>query len=134
MPLNFDLSKIVDASPEGMQFVWPEYDAETNPAVSMNPKVESIIFATMSTGINKITEDNAVEFYSRYRIVCLAANRQPFFSVGDVHKAIGLKTNASSITPAAFKKHVYDIIERDINWKVQQDMKDWNLGKDSDES
>lgn len=133
MSLNFSLGKIVDASPEGMQWVWPEYNAETNPSVPMNPKVESMIFTTMNVGINKITEENAPSFYGRYLMLCRSLKHDPFFTVEDVFKTVGLSTNASSMTDAAFKKHLFSILEREVNWAVSQEMKAMNDASGLDE-
>ena len=125
MSLNFQFNALVD-SDEGMQWVWPEFNAETNPSVPMNPKVESIIFATMSVGINRITEDNAPSFYGRYLMICRALKSNPYFNMEDVYRTVGLTTNVSSMTDAAFKKHVYSILEREVNWIVSQEMKKLN--------
>lgn len=132
MSLNFQFHNITDTN-EGMQFVWPEYDAVSNPNVPMNPKVESIIFATMSTGINKLTEDNVPKFYSRYLMLIRTAGYDAYFSLEDAYKMVGLTTNASSYTDAAFKKHLMGIFEREINWKVSREMKALNDADKLDE-
>lgn len=127
MSLNFQFNAIADTK-EGMQWLWPEYDEETNPAVPLNSKVESIIFNTMSTGINKITIDNYTTFYKRYLMIhrATSSKHDPYLSLEDVYKTIGLTTNASSMTDAAFKKHVLSILEREVDWITSQAMKALN--------
>jgi hypothetical protein len=36
---------------------------------------------------------------------------------------VGLTTNSSSYTDAAFKKAVFSILEREVNWIVSQEVK-----------
>ncbi len=68
-------------------------------------KTEGIIFSTMSVDMQSITEENAIEFYARLRL--LSAVYNGFFydketdqyvapTFEDVRIRIGLKTNAYS--------------------------------------
>jgi hypothetical protein len=68
-------------------------------------KTEGIIFSTMSVDMNSITEDNAIEFYARLKLLSTVYNGffydketnqyvEPTF--GDVQIRIGLTTNAYS--------------------------------------
>jgi hypothetical protein len=67
-------------------------------------KTEYMIFATMSIDMSEITEENAIEFYARLKVVS-AAYDGAWYTEGigwedptyeDVIKRIGLNTNASS--------------------------------------
>jgi hypothetical protein len=55
MALNFDISKIDPAVKHG----------RNGDPKAISLVTETIIFATMNTGIGEITEDNAAEFYAR---------------------------------------------------------------------
>lgn len=89
--------------------MWDENDR-------MLPEVESIIFATMAVGINKITEDNYIEFFRRYVMYRYANNYgEPFFDLAKVQEMIGLSTNASTFTDAAFRKLLTDHLLRAAN-------------------
>ena len=68
-------------------------------------KTEGIIFSTMSVDMNSITEDNAIEFYARLKLLSTVYNGffydketnqyvEPTFE--DVQIRIGLTTNAYS--------------------------------------
>lgn len=68
-------------------------------------KTEGIIFSTMSVDMNSITEDNAIEFYARLKLLSTVYNGffydketnqyiEPTFE--DVQIRIGLHTNAYS--------------------------------------
>lgn len=105
MALNFDTSKMtcdesVLKAMYGQRQVWA-------------PEVESMAFATMAVGINRITEDNADEFYRRYVSWHVAQGRRDAGIVdrATVKQFIGFRTNASTLTPAAFKKRLLERIE-----------------------
>jgi hypothetical protein len=72
---------------------------------------ESLIFGTMFYGINPITESNYVEFYKRHVKDHVAQGREPYLTLEDCHNAVGLGTNASPITPAAFNKKLAGYLE-----------------------
>lgn len=77
---------------------------------------DTLIWATMIVGMREITEANAAEFYARLHIFESLngslvfsfdenGERQPhFITPEDVMKRIGLRTNASTETFAAFTK------------------------------
>ena len=105
MALNFDTSKMtcdesVLKATYGQRQVWA-------------PEVESMAFATMAVGINRITEDNADEFYRRYVSWHVAQGHRDAGIVdrATVAKFVGFRTNASTLTPAAFKKRLLERIE-----------------------
>jgi hypothetical protein len=82
----------------------------------INPLTETLIFATMSVGIGKITEGNWAEFYARLKV--LETIDGPFLRNGDgsewliepadVENHIGLSTNATArdkTRPQWFRDH-----------------------------
>lgn len=82
-------------------------------------KKESLIFATMAVDMGEITEKNYEEFFKRYVMFCDATGQTRYLTLADVKSAIGLHTNVSTSTPAAYKKRLYGIIERhadDVVW------------------
>jgi hypothetical protein len=77
----------------------------------VNPQAqESLIFGTMFLGVNPITEENYKEFYKRHVTFYHAQGWKPYLTLADVHNAVGLATNASQITPAAFKKKLMECL------------------------
>ena len=123
MSLNYDLTKIED-----QDFVWLEWDQVYGPDAKvdkttkyLNPDVESIIFATMNVGVNPITPENYEELYKRYLMLCSASGYKAYFKLEDVKKCVGLSTNASTKTYPAFKKDLFQILEREANWKVKSE-------------
>ena len=66
-------------------------------------KTEALIFATMSIGMNHITDTNANEFYARVKIlegalgsIVYIDGDDYFFTVADIKRRIGLHTNGST--------------------------------------
>lgn len=80
---------------------------------TLNPITESIIFATMSVGINHITEDNAHEFFVRSGATS-AVYGEPLrgwedgnlirrnYTFEEIKQHIGLSTNASVLSLKEF--------------------------------
>lgn len=86
---------------------------------------ETMIFRTMSVGINTITEANAEKFLARSLVVSDVfgtplmdwdAEQEKHvdrdLTYADVHARIGLGTNASNLTDAQFRKRMIEEIER----------------------
>lgn len=92
MSLDFSYGDVVDQS-----VMWDENDR-------MKPEVESLIFNTMTIGINKLTADNYRTFYTRYCMYYASKGYERFYDLAFVKSMIGLHTNASTITDAAFMK------------------------------
>lgn len=81
------------------------------------PKVEATIWGMMSTGVGwELTDANAGKFYARYRIVAKLWGYDPL-EMSDVYKMVGLRTNTSPETDAAWRKRV---IDRDIATSIGQ--------------
>ena len=107
-----------------LTFDWTNTDLSTE---SENDCVlaDSLVWLTMGIGMNEITEANAREFYARasfyekvngpYRFHIDPETNQrvnDYFTVEDIVRAIGLKTNASLMTKAKFYKHMWEVHER----------------------
>lgn len=75
---------------------------------------ESIIFATMPTGINRITMDNFAEMHARYFKLCRVRDWKPDLELEDFRNAVGLRTNASSKTPTAFGKDLLGQLTEEV--------------------
>ena len=89
--------------------------------------LQALCFTTMAVGINEITPENAHEFYTRASFVekVLGASRRGFengkdfpvfYSETDIRRFVGLRTNASRLTDAAFRKNVWESHQR---WNVR---------------
>lgn len=104
MSLNFDTSKIENKEilkeMLGSREVWSQ-------------ETQSMVFATMYLGVPKIADETAGEFYRRYRMYATAQGQpQPgFITENLVRQYIGLTTNASKITNAAFNKVLLDLLQ-----------------------
>lgn len=73
--------------------------------------VDIMAFATIPVGIGRITEKNYEEFYERYVMNMHAHGVHEWMLTQEiVKKFIGFHTNASSMTPAAFRKSCMDIL------------------------
>lgn len=91
-------------------------------------EVESVIWHTMSLGINTLPNDAAVDkFYTRYVMKQMAegVKAPDFLSYNDVWMMKGLKTNASSITDAAFSRQIKIWFEATASFLLE-DAKDAN--------
>lgn len=74
---------------------------------------ERLIYATMSSGLNVITEKNIDEWLFRLKMLYLIlALNVGNITREDLINRIGLSTNASPITRTAFVKKMVDEVER----------------------
>lgn len=98
MALNYELGEIEN---------WKELPEGT---------VQCMVFGTMFTGINRITEKNWREFATRLRM--WETVHGPIRADGELmdpgvaRDFIGLWTNATSLTPAKFAKTLTDSMRR----------------------
>lgn len=103
MSLDYSYKNVVNSD----EVMWDKEDR-------MLPEVQSVIFATMFTGVPVIKdEEAAVKLFTRYCKLQYANNYgEPFFTLALVKKLVGLATNASTITDAEFKKKLLDALDR----------------------
>jgi len=119
MSLDYDLKNIKNF--EDVCFSGP--DPEEEGCVLLESDLHCLIFGTMSTGLNEITEKNIPTWIER----CAALDRIDY-AIGsvinergqrigyvperkDLEKYIGLKTNASPLTTAKFYKSIAESVQ-----------------------
>lgn len=91
---------------------------------------ETLIFTTMAVGINRITERNVDAFIER--VMVLQEVNGPLMTTWDgtsvqprsitaqeIRDRIGLSTNASAMTAAAFRKQVADLVFKNARSKLR---------------
>lgn len=120
MALTYDLTKIKNYKriiyrtiKEGER----DYDPNEK-QYRMKPKWETLILSTMIVGIREITEDNYQQFFNRLHLIETtngsffwkskkdgSLGKPDFYTLEDIQKMIGLKTNASTTTKAQFLKN-----------------------------
>lgn len=101
MSLDFDTTALADQSVTSR---WDEKGVE-----HWSEPTTCIVFATMSVGINHITEENWVKFYERYVAINMSLGYEPgsnYITLEMVRQHIGLKTNASTYTDAEIKRRI----------------------------
>lgn len=100
---------------------WYESKDDATMLERMSVTTNTIIMATMSVGLGSITEKNASEFYMRLHMLetVFGAYRRDgegndhLFTLKEVRAHIGLTTNVSNETNAAFHKRLEKTKRRD---------------------
>jgi len=112
MSLNWDVTNVKGFKELAYEDVGVVYE-DAGGEVRVRRAAESLIFATMFTGINTITEKNVEEFFLRIYMweksfgALRFSNGEPkFFTLKEIVPFIGLKTNASPLTKAQFKNNL----------------------------
>ena len=94
MPLSWSVEKVADHE---------EVTAEGRPWEI----TELLIFTTMGVGIGQITDANAEEFWTRMQVWAMACGHEPLeITLDDIKRRVGLRTNASLKSKAAFSGQV----------------------------
>lgn len=90
----------------------------------MRGEVADVIHLTIPLGMGRLTETNYVTFYRRFVQFCLIKGRD-LKDVEDggvtlelIKKMVGLSTNASNKTDAAFRKDLMHELEDQADWRV----------------
>lgn len=122
MALHWNV-KAIEAR-EGAAFTWP---TDAHGEQRLNGMIECVIWATMFVGIPKITEANAEDFALRLRqwenvAGCISSRSTPI-TAAEVRQCIGLETNASTKSKAAFKANVAQIAERNAREAIAKEAK-----------
>lgn len=79
-------------------------------------KTEVLIMFTIAIGMPKITEDNAAEFWTRVHLyekligpfMYAGGGKKYYFTIEDIHRRIGLSTNATPESPTKWRKRVFE--------------------------
>jgi hypothetical protein len=97
----------------------PFPDPDTG-APQWHPATQALVWLSVHCGYSEITEKNIGEVADRVRVwehavgpTMLASGGPLRVSLDDIHNHIGLRTNASRLTSAQFRKKVMDIITRE---------------------
>jgi hypothetical protein len=123
MSLDWNLTKINN----NLEVCWEKNEDGTD---KLNPVTESLIWLTMGIGMGSITEDNQSDFY------CRVAMYEKLFGTmlsywkdskkvsvpitpEDINNHIGLTTNVSKDTDAAFRKRIVENFVREQKRKFQ---------------
>lgn len=114
MALNWSLKDIKDH--ENVCWIGEGDDSQ------MNPVTESLIFATISIGIPKISKENCTEVFARLTMLetiygppFQAKDGPASYTLEDVRKHIGLGTNATPFTKAKFHGNITRIMRERAN-------------------
>ena len=96
-----------------------------------HPVTETLVFATMAIGMNEITSKNWIEFYQRLRAVERVTgptlwrhmdlpkyDERNYITPLEVYMHIGLHTNASSMSLAKFREHLYFLSCKETHYSV----------------
>lgn len=122
MALTYDLSRVKDAwhgvhsdfedENKGLIFPVPTYTEDDGRLMAMDNIVHSMIFTTMSIGINTVKESNSEQILNRIHFlekvngpIGVGRDERHPFKMEWVERCIGLKTNASLLTKAQFVRN-----------------------------
>lgn len=120
MPLTFDTSKI-DPEITTRKEEDGDYWSYTT---------ESVIWHTMFVGMNDIKDEaTAQKFYERYTAlnIAMGVNLPYFLSAQDIHNHIGLTSNASTLTDAAFRGKLIKAIGETAKRRADQAWNELNI-------
>ena len=121
MPLHYDYSKIKESTK-----TWEpdeNWDGEGEPLGYTTEVLNSLIWTTMSVGMDKISEKNWKDFYTRMKIMgkdrsLLRKDENGGYTVPisaqEVKDHIGLMTNATTLTKLQFLKRAYRVVHGNI--------------------
>lgn len=131
MSLNWNLSKMADhhglhnTAPKGEEAAFPKGSPEDLEGDFQWAITETLIWATIWLGMSSITEANWQRFATRLRLyenafgATMRKDGEDWkIRPEDVHRRIGLSTNASPLTEAAFRKRVFDRLMREAESAV----------------
>ena len=130
MSLDWNLTKIKNNT----EVCWEKNEDGTD---KLNPVTESLIWLTMGIGMGSITEDNESDFYCRIAVYeKLFGTMLSYWKDSkkvsvpitpeDIHNHVGLTTNVSKDTDAAFRKRIVEnfVREQKRNFKYALENED----------
>lgn len=110
MSLNWNLTDI-----QNHEEVWSE-DHPKESSIT-----EAIIWDTMAVDMGKITEDNYRAFYARLVMFNQAAGiTDDRVTLADVKRRVGLRTNVTTTSDAAYKGRLYRILKERADREVSK--------------
>lgn len=129
MSLDFDVSRVKNFDVlTSIPNPYGQKNEDGTPKLSWHPVTDALIWATMAIGMNNITEKNWIEFFQRIRAIERVSgayvNRpnvtsrfdpKGFITPLEVYSHIGLHTNASSLSLAKFREHLYSLSCRETH-------------------
>tara|TARA_R100001377_G_scaffold62327_1_gene38189 strand:+ start:54 stop:455 length:402 start_codon:yes stop_codon:yes gene_type:complete len=127
MPLNYNYGKVKVKTWEADG----TFDKDGEPLGRKPEVLESLIWITMSVGMNSITEKNWIDFYTRMKLLGVDrnllrkdkdGNYTVPISAEEVKDHIGLVTNADTLTKAEFFKRVYKSVYNETERQSVFDM------------
>lgn len=117
MSLDFDLGGIKNYK----ELCWT--DAETG-GKRLAGLTHTLVWDTMVIGLNEVTEKNIDEWMYRLHIMDRAYPRGFEITRQDLVNHIGLRTNTSTLTRAAFKKKAMGMLDGEATRHVERSKKE----------
>ena len=131
MALNYDVTEVKDAwfkvdqktldeetRDKRNSIFGPTRYKEDGVTYEMEQPLQTVIFLTMTIGMNKVTEKNKDKFLNRIKFIegrtgaTMRLNDEPHpFTMDMVEGCVGLETNASTMTKAQFLKNQTQYLE-----------------------
>lgn len=129
MALHWDISNVKDynllhnTAPEGCDLPHPKGSIEDFVGDVEWDITNTLIWATISVDMGKITEKNYEEFYRRLRMVGIVYGSPYQITLSDVKRRIGLSTNVITTTATQFnnkmKKRMVDDADRHVKTEAR---------------
>lgn len=123
MSMNIDCSKV-----ENWQEIWGKDASDKEQLIT-----EAVMWGCQMVGIYKITEENWEEYYRRVNLMFQVGETNFMLSndgttfgeripitPADVHRRIGLSTNANTMSKTAFAKKVMEYMENNVNKEIRK--------------
>lgn len=98
-------------------------DAETG-GKQLTDLTHTLIWNTMTVGLGEVTEKNLDEWMYRLCIMDRVYPREMKITRQDLVNHIGLRTNASTFTRAAFKKKAMNMLDGEATRHVERSKKE----------
>ena len=107
-----------------------EFTLQEGERTILKPATHALVFSTMFTGINTITEKNVQQVFERVVIfqkvfgaISYIGDEPVFITLQDVKDHIGLSTNASPRTLVQFKNFVFSNLVDDAKREYRDQVK-----------
>lgn len=123
MSLNFDLTAVKERlGEERYEFLTTSPETRGKENAKWHPVTDRLIWWTMALGLNRIEESNLAEWYFRTAFLQKIDGpefqyndgRKVYLTKQDIKNHIGLRTNVTTETRAAWLKRVIDSTKIDL--------------------